>query len=250
MVTRLLPSPDVQTYTTGRRRVVVHRWPARVVTQVESGEVWRAANARLLKLRAERARRQAEAVAEYEDRRERALAAVREAFPMWSDAIPAAAEAMHQLNRLAWNRSTLGRERIYALKNAFIRTLYEANFFSRVEVHSMQLPAKVCYGCEGSGEDDLFGDECRRCDGTGVYMHAATVESLCFYCTIGGIDYSWHQPRSLVTYGVDVNSDSRPMPTLPEHRPHTLETFEIRALAMLVVAFVAKKGDVTTSDYG
>jgi hypothetical protein len=138
-----------------------------------------------------------------------------ERFPEWRNAIPAAAEAMFNLNRYAkyGSCSDPNRDEIYSLKNGLIEAFYVQNLATEVYQHIVSVPEQECFGCGGSGiweswYTDAAG-ECRRCDGTGIYREAHDLIFVVFRFQIGGKAYSWHQPADLVKFAPQFTSEPR-----------------------------------------
>lgn len=69
--------------------------------------------------------------------------------------------AVWMMNRLIKNAARATRRRGYSIKDAAIARYGSEGRRAREE-------KKVCWGCDGTGEDE-YGDCCYRCDGTGVY---------------------------------------------------------------------------------
>lgn len=114
-----------------------------------------------------------------------------------------AAAWMFRLNVTARN---IGRhpitDQIYELKNEFIKYLYQHGFCTGVKLHSQK---RLCRACGGDGVY-WNGEECYRCDGTGIY---AVTPLYAFQFEIEGKRYAWHQLRKLVDYPVTL-SDATP----------------------------------------
>ena len=86
-------------------------------------------------------------------------------------------------------------EEIYDLKNRFIELLYNNGYCEQVASHSMELPAKFCF-CDSEG--------CHRCDYSGIYLEAKTVNFFYFQFKVGGKKYNWHQLTQHVKMDVEV----------------------------------------------
>lgn len=119
------------------------------------------------------------------------------------DALPIACEVMFNLNRYTKHKSCTRDHRfeIYELKNRLVELLYRSGNCERCYRHSRTIPEQGCYGCHGSGKH-WSGEECRRCDGSGIYG-GFLLEFYCFEFFIAGKKYCWHQPRELVSFEVD-----------------------------------------------
>lgn len=117
-----------------------------------------------------------------------------------------AATAMLDLNRHAKSCPKLESQDIYALKNRFIRLLYEDGKCTSVQRHLHFLPAKECWSCEGFG--------CDRCNDTGEYLSARKVTNYVFTFEIDGTKFCWHQPKQTINYPVTVTLPDASMPVL------------------------------------
>jgi hypothetical protein len=180
-------------------------WPADVVRALVGG----ADVAAVL----ERARRLREAKATAPARRQATFA---KRYPDYRLALPATAEALFSLNRYAKHRSCTRdhRDDIYDLKNGFVRLLCEVGCVRGARLHTTERAGLKCNRCGGAGgyEDDEFDefdqfeeDEgCRKCFGTGWYRPPTTLEFIAFRFEVGGKRYSWHQPRELVNWPVEL----------------------------------------------
>ena len=106
-----------------------------------------------------------------------------------------AAEWMYRLNVTA---RAIGRhpitDQIYELKNELVKYLYQHGFCTELKLHSQK---RMCRSCDGTG--DYYGQECDRCDGSGVY---AVTPLYAFRFEIEGKRYAWHQLRRLVDFPV------------------------------------------------
>jgi hypothetical protein len=112
-----------------------------------------------------------------------------------ADAIPDAAQALFLLNKYtrADSCSFISRNSILAAKSKFIQALYRMECYTdRVEKLIQTLDVQICFGCDGSGSD--WGDECYRCDGTGIWREAKKQISYAFYFDIEGAQYCWMSP--------------------------------------------------------
>ena len=136
------------------------------------------------------------------------------------EALPAACEAMFNLNRYTRHStcSDAHRQEIFDLKTELIEHLYERERFTdRVEKLMRRLPEKECFRCEGSGNDGHA--DCEKCDGTGVFAEARDVASYEFSFTVEGQHYTWMQPDRVVTFEPRVE-ETRP----DDGKPRELET--------------------------
>jgi hypothetical protein len=110
------------------------------------------------------------------------------------------------------NRDTHGidgyyrRPYIYALKSRLIEHLYRCGFCTSA---ALQVQDAVCWRCNGSGVEPygmlLDDDEpCEKCGGSGIY---ARHELYRFSFDVAGQRYTWHQPRALVAWPVQLTDD-------------------------------------------
>ena len=117
----------------------------------------------------------------------------------WLEALPAACEAMFNLNRYAkWGScSSAHRDAIYGLKNQLVKLLYERNFCEAAWLHEVTQPVGCCFACNGEGVD--WSDAlCGKCGGSGGYV--APVRRLCFTFLVAGQRYTWHQPMDSLSF--------------------------------------------------
>jgi hypothetical protein len=127
-----------------------------------------------------------------------------------TNALAAACEAMFNLNRYTRHStcSDAHRTEILDLKAKLIEHLYsQERYTDRVEKLTKELPAKECFGCDGTGTKD--SGSCERCDGTGVFAGARTVASYAFIFTVDGQRYSWMQPDRVMTFEPRVEQTRR-----------------------------------------
>lgn len=136
--------------------------------------------------------------------------ALEQQFPDWQAALPLAARHMFNLNRYAkWERcSAAHRNEIYALKNEFLRVLYENGFVNEVSLRFIDRPGKLCWECEGVG--------CGCCRYTGYYRKPDKLFYYSFRLTIDAVEYAWHQPRNLVKWRVVLPASAKPEPWAQE----------------------------------
>lgn len=118
-----------------------------------------------------------------------------------------AAEALFRLNRYA--RMTQDRavmNFIYQIKGEMLRE-FGRRFPYQATIEKQRLE---CYPCRGTGKvyrwdyPEDVEEKCRKCDGTGVWREHL-LYSLHF--NIGGRHYNWHQPKELVDWTVNLESD-------------------------------------------
>lgn len=110
-----------------------------------------------------------------------------------SSALPAAAEALWNLNRYAKHDrcSKAHRDEIYELKNRLILHLIARGRLIAHGTHKLEKTARnkgECYQCNGDG--------CERCDFTGMHI---LPELVLYYVvlrfSVGDKTYTWHQPQ-------------------------------------------------------
>lgn len=201
---------DTYDWGHGRWSGIGYLWSRKTLGQIKRTRRYKEVFARAEKTRLEteilRARLRAEheeALAVKAARLAAIDAAFRTRYPTAEDALLAACESMHRLNRLASGLQSYDTQRveIYKLKNAFVRRMHESGYCARVERH---IDEKPCWGLPY----DTTHRSC--CGGTGIY---STQRYYCFYFYVAGREYSWHQPESLVTWPVELGIE-RAMPTL------------------------------------
>ena len=108
------------------------------------------------------------------------------------------AEMMFHLNVTARNmRRHPITDEIYELKNGLVKYLYQQGYCVEVKLHSQK---RICHSCGGDG---IYwnGEECYKCDGTGVY---AVTQLYAFRFDVHGKRYSWHQLKKLVDYPIEL----------------------------------------------
>lgn len=153
-------------------------------------------------------------------------------YPGLNDVLLDACTALFNLNRYAkWPRcSRKNRNEIYELKNQVIALMYARGMADRVYLHKQLLPEKQCFRCDGIGQDKWTGDNCNRCDGTGVFMEPSEIDFVVFCFMVGAKPFSWHQPKELVTWEFEET-----------HAPGVWETAEIKPLEMKRSSFAQGK---------
>jgi len=101
-----------------------------------------------------------------------------------------ASTACFEMNRYAKHSrcSQNHRDQIYALKNAWIKQLYEQGFC--VEAVKVTTPEyeDTCWGCYGAG--------CGRCDYEGLYISGVRIY-WSFRFVVDDRHFAWHQPGPL-----------------------------------------------------
>lgn len=106
--------------------------------------------------------------------------------------------ALWRLNRYANNLGRGSKRRIiYALKNAYIRMLYEQGYCTQAVLETQKLE---CWHTRAY--NDGWDDYCPKCDNTGIY---AEYELYRFTFNVDGCWYSWHQPVDLVDFPVQLD---------------------------------------------
>lgn len=109
----------------------------------------------------------------------------------------AACDAMHRLNQLAKSYPLdVARRRIYALKTALIKHLYENGYAVAV---TQETQALTCWKCGGSNLDPATDEPpCPHCD-TGIHTRYLLYA---FVFVVDGRAFAWHQPAEQVDYAV------------------------------------------------
>lgn len=138
-----------------------------------------------------------------------------------------AAWCMFRLNQHARYRYGNAREDIYAMKNVFVRLLYQAGYCTQVTKHIQKY---TCWSCNGTGEY-WTGDECYKCDGSGIYrQHTLYL----FRFSVDGRRFAWHQPGSLVTWDIEL-SEQQPQPYAEKEQVVVQLQLELLMLYMATV---------------
>lgn len=104
-----------------------------------------------------------------------------------------AMRALFHLNRAAYVRKrTFFSDKVYAIKSDFIRYWYQSG---KEVVVTKQKQVLTCSFCGGDGIDpyDTFDDNCRKCEGTGIYRITTLIKF-----DFGR--YVWHQPEPLCNW--------------------------------------------------
>ncbi|MGA7742074.1 MAG: hypothetical protein WCE40_09575 [Polyangia bacterium] len=131
---------------------------------------------------------------------ERRCARFSAAYSSWLEALPAACEAMFNLNRYAKWHSCSGahRDAIYGLKNQLVKLLYERNFCEVAWLHEVTPLVGCCFACNGEGAD--WSDAlCLKCGGSGAYVPPVR-RYACFAFVVAGQRYTWHQPIDSLSF--------------------------------------------------
>jgi hypothetical protein len=190
LIDRLLGAPDRLAPNPRYRRAAPMRLYA--LDRVEAAEKAGAFLEHLALLE----RREAQFVAAGQRRR----AGFSRKWASWLEAMPAACEAMFNLNRYAKWHSCSGahRDAIYGLKNQLVKLLYERNFCEAAWQHEVTSPVGYCFACNGEGAD--WSDAlCWKCGGSGEYV-APVRRYACFAFLVAGQRYTWHQPIDSLSF--------------------------------------------------
>ncbi len=123
------------------------------------------------------------------------------------------ANAVRLANRL---QKVVTLKEFYPLKDRWI----QQNQHLLVDGRISRVEERVCFGCDGSG-DGFFGDECRRCDGTGIYAsrklyeHHFEVEGqkFCFHSYQTPHVLNEKPGENLKVYGKPFRQDELPLPS-------------------------------------
>jgi hypothetical protein len=158
-------------------------------------------------------------------------------YGSWQAALPLACEYMFSLNRWAFSHKTTPLSAmIYQLKNHLIKLLYGYGYCTECIIHTSQLPAKGCFGCDGMGFSD-DGDKCWRCDGTGVYRPATNISFVAFRFVVDGRTFAWHQPKHIVNFPF-VATDAPADYKLPTEEKNVLLAPEMFAEAIELIEWI------------
>jgi len=147
--------------------------------------------------------------------------------------LPLVADCIYRLNRFAPDAYPY-RSAIYQLKNRFVRQLY---LLGLCQSASLQRQHMVCWSCGGTGEFNDW-DECRKCDGTGVY---ATHTLYKFVFNINGHRYSWHQPERLVDWPVALTTPDKGE-YLADPKPITLDREQASLYMAAIYVWLRSQG--------
>jgi hypothetical protein len=185
--------------------------PARLYNRAE---VEALANSPAVQARLARRAEREDPAAKEARRREREATILRR-YQSWREALVPACEAMLNLNRYAKHGSCREshREEIYELKNGLIALLYREGFCEECIAHERRLPEQRCHACEGTGEH-WSGDDCLRCDGTGVYRESRVLRDIAFKFVVDGRIFAWHQPDHLVRFKYTISGTQPGVPAV------------------------------------
>ncbi|MCZ2153174.1 MAG: hypothetical protein LC114_04615 [Bryobacterales bacterium] len=147
--------------------------------------------------------------------RERWAEGYRLKYVGWEAALPDGCAALFRLNRYTKSASSSAyRDEVYRLKNRILELLYRHGYCTECYEHHRALGPKYCFGCDGAGSSEhvggsgaVYGDNCYRCNGTGIFRPATTLEFVCFRFNVEGTSYCWHQPKRLVKFGYRTTQD-------------------------------------------
>lgn len=152
----------------------------------------------------------------------------------------AAAEALYALNHHAKAVSPYGWREYERVEAYQLKTRLLAELYRRIQGRvSLAVQILYCYSCDGTG---LWRgrDWCRKCGSSGVHRK---VELLTFRFDIGGRVFTWHQPRSLMSWVVPV--DEAQPEEYSENRPKyrgELTQLEYEIAAETVARYVDAQG--------
>lgn len=171
----------------------------------------------------------------------------RHAGRLWarSEGIKATCMSMFYLNRTV-SHYQVHSKAIYALKNRLVQWLYQNGYCISVKQQTQTLE---CWTCGGTGEY-WTGVECWKCTGSGVYAVHTLYR---FVFNVNGRRYVWHQPRSTVTFDVQLDTDN---PILEDSYTGKRSGFAVRTPALgaiyyfTVKAFLEECGIVDLPDIG
>jgi len=170
-------------------------------------------------------------------------------FSTWREALPEGCALLFDLNRYAKHHScTRGhKDEIYALKTDLIKLLYQGGYSVECYLHTTKGLPRICFGCDGLGYR-YNGHECQRCEGTGTYAEARTLEFVVFQFLVGDQHYFWHSPRSHVTFPYRVTREESTNELTAEEKPITLKPAEFAGGKSLLRWIVAKKNSPSLLD--
>ena len=153
----------------------------------------------------------------------RRLARLADLYPDWHGALPVACNYLFDLNRYAKHRECglLTRDTIYAVKNNLIEMLYHHGYSTACYEHHTVFDAKICYGCDGTGEDEYCG-ACMRCGGTGVFAPPKRLRFIVFRFRVNGEHYCWHQPDNLVRFPIVTTQEPAEFTLTIQEKPVSL----------------------------
>lgn len=118
-------------------------------------------------------------------------------------ALPDACDAVFNLNRYTRHPTCADahKREIWDLKSRLIQHLYQLERYTdRVECLTRTLPRKVCWDCDGTGQDFEEDDRCMSCGGSGDFQPERVVNSYVFSFTVGQQRYTWIQPDHAMTF--------------------------------------------------
>ena len=141
----------------------------------------------------------------YQEHREKLI----RKYSSFDDVVPDACNSLFELNRYCKHRSCsrANKNEIYDLKSQFLARLCEGGYLVDVRTHTVRKEEKKCFSCYGSG--DWYGEDCDRCEGTGVFLKERELPFIAFGFSVNGKNYCWHQPSGLVDWDYPNVNDER-----------------------------------------
>ena len=141
----------------------------------------------------------------YQEHREKLI----RKYSSFDDVVPDACNSLFELNRYCKHRSCsrANKNEIYDLKSQFLARLCEGGYLVDVRTHTVRKEEKKCFSCYGSG--DWYGEDCDRCEGTGVFLKERELSFIAFGFSVNGKNYCWHQPSGLVDWDYPNVNDER-----------------------------------------
>lgn len=179
------------------------------------------------------------------------LAKLAECYEDWHSALPVACEYLFDLNRYAKHHECgrMTRDRIYAAKNLLLEVLYHHGYSSECYEHHTVLDAKICFGCDGTGQDEDFGN-CMRCGGTGVFAPPKRLQFVIFRFQVEGKHYCWHQPYNLVRFPIVTTREPAEFSLTAEKKPVSLPFASVGEALELIEWVIAQAINTESSGAG
>lgn len=162
------------------------------------------------------------------------------------DPVPDVARTLFELNRFVKHPACglSDRDHIYDLKHDVMGILYCDGYSTDCYLHTTILPAKSCFGCDGSGyegdDDGAIWGKCYRCNGTGIYLPEKQLVFAVFHFLVGDQRYCWHTPQELVTFHYQITKEAADYSLSEELKPVNLPS--ISKSIELLEWFVSRKG--------